>query len=101
LLSEVSLLGIRKAKAAAGRIVRANPNVTMEAVTEFLTEANADCLAADCDVALDALDKIPSRRILAAACERSGIPCVKSFWLAARWKPSPFIITTCRTISMV
>ena len=76
LLSQVPLLGISKAKAAAEHIQRVNPDVTVEAVEEFMTEDNVQRLIGDCDIVLDALDNIPSRRILAAACETAGIPYV-------------------------
>lgn len=76
LLSTVPLLGSHKAKAAADHIARVNPNITAEAVDAFLTEENASFLLAGCDVVLDALDNIPSRKVLAAACARAGIPYV-------------------------
>ena len=76
LLSSVPLLGVSKAKAAADHIGRVNPAVTVEAVEGFLTEENANALVAGCDIVMDALDNIPSRRILAAACDRAGIPYI-------------------------
>ena len=42
----------------------------------FLTESNVVDLLADCDLVMDALDNIQSRKILAAACERAKIPYV-------------------------
>ena len=76
LLSQVDLLGVSKAKAAADHIARVNPDVSVEAVECFLTEDNAVQLLAGCDIVLDALDDIPSRRILAAACEKANIPYI-------------------------
>ena len=76
LLSEVALLGKSKAKAAAEHIHRVNPSVRVEAVEAFLTEENAGRLVADCDIVMDALDNIPTRKILAKACEKAGIPYV-------------------------
>ena len=76
LLSSVPLLGVSKAKAAAEHVARVNPDVTVEAVENFLTEANGNALIDRCDAVLDALDNIPSRRILAAACAEAGIPYV-------------------------
>ena len=76
LLSEEPLLGTSKALSAADRIRRVNPDVTVEAVDAFLTEENALTLVAGCDIVMDALDNIPARRILAAACEKAGIPYV-------------------------
>ena len=76
LLSSVPLLGVSKAKAAADHIARVNPDVDVEAVPAFLTEGNAAEILAGCDIVLDALDNIPSRRILAAACEKANIPYI-------------------------
>ena len=76
LLSSVPLLGVNKAKAAADHVARVNPDVTVEAVETYLTESNVSDLLADCDVVLDALDNIPSRKLLAAACEKETIPYI-------------------------
>lgn len=76
LLSEVPLLGREKAQVAAERVARVNPDVTAEAMVTFLTEENAAELLQGCDIAVDALDNIPSRRILSAACEEADIPYV-------------------------
>ena len=85
LLSSVPLLGISKAQSAAGHIAHVNPDVSLEAVEAFLTEGNALTLVAGCDAVLDALDNIESRKILASACEKAGIPYVYgaiSGWVA-------------------
>ena len=85
LLSSVSLLGTSKAKAAAEHVARVNPDTGTEAVPVFLTEENAAQLVADCDIVMDALDNISSRKILAAACAEAGIPYVYgaiSGWVA-------------------
>ena len=42
-------------------------------VNWLYTEENAAALLQDCDIVLDALDNIPGRRLLAAACEKAGI----------------------------
>lgn len=76
LLSEVPLLGVSKAKAAAERVSRVNPDVEVEAINAFLTEANVRSLLLGCDVVLDGLDNIASRRILARECAGAGIPYV-------------------------
>ena len=76
LLSEVPLLGVNKAKAAAAKINRVNPDVEVEAVDAFLTEANARRLLLFCDAVLDGLDNIESRRLLARECARAGIPYI-------------------------
>ena len=85
LLSEVPLLGFSKAKAAVQRVARVNPQTETEAVEAFLTEDNAAALVEGCDAVLDALDNIPARKALAAACADAGIPFVYgaiSGWVA-------------------
>lgn len=85
LFSEVPLLGVSKAKAAAARVSRVNPDVQVEAVEAFMSESNVRRLLTHCDVVLDGLDNIPSRRILAAACANAGIPYIYgavSGWVA-------------------
>ena len=76
LLSEVSLLGISKAKTAAERIARVNPEVSVTAKDVFLNEENAADLIRGYDAVLDALDNIEARRILAKACAQAGIPYI-------------------------
>ena len=76
LLSNVNLLGVSKAKAAAGHIAQVNPDVTVESAETFLTEHNAEALREGCDIVMDGLDNIGSRRILAAACDKANIPYI-------------------------
>ena len=76
LLCEISLLGKSKAQAAVDRICRVNPDVAAEVAEVFLTEENAAELLRGCDIAIDALDNVSARRILAAACEEAGIPYI-------------------------
>lgn len=76
LLSEVPLLGVRKAKAAAARISRINPEVAVEAEDSFLTNENVHRLLLACDAVLDGLDNIESRKMLAAACTQAEIPYI-------------------------
>ena len=76
LLSSLPLLGTAKAKAAEAHIRRVNPGVAVEAVEAFLTAENAYQLVSGCDIVVDALDNIPSRKLLAATCTGAGIPYV-------------------------
>jgi molybdopterin/thiamine biosynthesis adenylyltransferase len=76
LLSDVQMLGISKAKAAADHVARVNPDVLVEAVDTFMTADNVQQLIEGSDVVLDALDNIQSRKILAAACEQAKTPYV-------------------------
>ena len=85
LFSEVPILGTNKARAAAERINRINPDITVETVETFVTEENAAELIRGCDVVMDALDNVDGRRVLAAACEKVGVPFVYgaiSGWVA-------------------
>jgi len=85
LLSTVPLLGVSKAQAAADHVRQVNPGVRAEAIPAFLDAENVDTLLSGCDVVLDALDNLQSRRVLAAACEKAGIPYVYgaiSGWVA-------------------
>jgi molybdopterin/thiamine biosynthesis adenylyltransferase len=76
LFSRIPLLGVSKAKAAAEHVAAVNPDISVDAVEEYMTSQNILSLVADCDIVLDALDNISSRRLLAAACKESGIPYV-------------------------
>ena len=76
LLSRVPLLGMSKAKAAADHVRAVNPGVSVEGLECYMTAENAAALLSGCDIVLDALDNIPSRRTLAAACAEAGIPYV-------------------------
>ena len=74
LFSSIPALGHNKARIAAQRASNINPDVQLDVVEEFFTEENAERLLQDCDIVLDALDNIPGRRLLAAACEKVGLP---------------------------
>ena len=85
ILSETSLLGTGKAKAAAARVQKINPDVETESIHVFLDESNALSLISGCDAVLDGLDSIPARKVLAYACAEAGIPYIYgaiSGWVA-------------------
>ena len=85
LLSNVARIGTPKAAAAAEHAALVNPSVRFEAEQCFITAENAADLLSGCDIAIDALDNIPSRRVLAKACSEAGIPFVHGAingWLA-------------------
>lgn len=85
LLLEESLIGLPKALAAQQRVQRVNGQVTVEPVIAALDADNALALLSGCDLALDGLDSIPARRILAAACTKAQLPYVYgaiSGWVA-------------------
>ncbi|MDO4991200.1 MAG: HesA/MoeB/ThiF family protein [Eubacteriales bacterium] len=76
LLSAPGLLGRGKAEVAAERAAAVNPDVRFVAVPEFVTEKNVGQLVRGCDAVLDALDNIPSRRLLAQACNEAKVPLI-------------------------
>lgn len=76
LLSETALLGFAKAEAARVRMVAVNPEVSVTALQEWLTEGNAEALLKGHDVVVDALDTIGTRLVLQQAAEMLNIPLV-------------------------
>jgi len=76
LLSSPSSLGKYKAEAAAVRAALVNPGVRFFPIPQFVTEENAADLIRGCDVVMDALDNIQSRRMIARACATAGIPLI-------------------------
>ena len=71
-----SNLGTRKVEAAAERILAVNSSVTVRAIPESLSEENASRLLVGHDAAVDALDNIPARILLAKHCRSLSIPLV-------------------------
>lgn len=69
-------LGRRKVEAAASRVAAVNPAVTFRPVAEAFAELNGAELLRGVDVAVDALDSIPARLLLAEMCDTRGIPMV-------------------------
>ena len=76
LMSSTMNLGRPKTLAAQQRVMAINPLVEVDAVQADLTAENALELLADCDVAVDCLDNIPSRLLLQQAAKVAGIPVV-------------------------
>ena len=76
LLSSSMNLGRPKTLAAQQRVMAVNPLVEVEAFQSLLTAENAVQLLEGCDVAVDALDNIPSRLVLQQAARSAGIPLV-------------------------
>jgi molybdopterin/thiamine biosynthesis adenylyltransferase len=90
LLSSGETLGRPKPVCAVERMRLVNPNVTVTPVCAFLTEDNAERLAAGHDVLVDALDSGPARIVLAKAAERLGIPLVSG--AISGWRGRVFIL---------
>jgi len=73
LLCEEEFSGQKKAEIAARRVARINSGINVSVFAEKLTESSAQRLIDGCDVAVDALDNIGSRFVLAEACADAGI----------------------------
>ena len=76
LLSEPALLGSSKAEAAARWAERVNSDVDFTAIKAFVDKDNVYEVIQGCDAVMDALDNISSRKLLADACSKSGIPFI-------------------------
>lgn len=75
LLSTEENMGTYKAIAACERMKLVNSDVETCPVVEFLHEANGGILGGH-DLAIDALDNIPARKLLQNHCESQGIPLI-------------------------
>lgn len=75
-LFEQADLGRPKAEAAARRLSAFNPEITVEGIPLQLDEQNAVELPAGCQLAVSALDNLPARLALNAACAGRNIPLV-------------------------
>ena len=76
LLSQENNIGMSKALEAKERLELINSDIKVEALLEYLDEANADELLANSDLVIDALDNIESRLLLEETCKKLGIPLV-------------------------
>ena len=69
-------LGRRKAEGAAGRLSAFNRDLRVEGVEAWLDEKTGMELLADCQLAVAAVDNLPGRLALNAACAQNNIPLV-------------------------
>jgi molybdopterin/thiamine biosynthesis adenylyltransferase len=67
-------IGEGKAASAAAKLKKLNPDISLEAITETITEANASRLVADSDLIVDAMDNLPTRYLLNRTAIEKGIP---------------------------
>ncbi len=74
--STVPDLGRPKAQVAGEVVSRINPLVRVEAVAEMLTEDSVDGLLEGMHLALDALDNLPARYVVADGARKAGIPFI-------------------------
>ena len=76
LLSSSLNLGKPKALAAQQRMQAVNPLARVEAFQTLLSAENAAELLSGCQVAVDCLDSIPTRKTLQKACAKEVVPLV-------------------------
>lgn len=76
LLCTSDTLGRPKVEVTHEYAAAIDPDIDFAGIHGFLDEHNCDSLISGHDIVIDALDSIKSRRVLAAACDRIGIPLV-------------------------
>ena len=76
ILCTTKTLGKSKALAAAERARLISPEITIEAVTEFITKDNIKALIHGKDLVMDALDSIEGRLMLEDACAEEGVTLI-------------------------
>lgn len=76
LLSRENLLGAPKAEAARAHAASVNSGVEFTAHSEFINKDNVSSMIHGCDAVIDALDGVPARKLLKAACDAQNIPYV-------------------------
>ncbi|WP_395944124.1 HesA/MoeB/ThiF family protein [Brevundimonas sp.] len=76
-------IGRPKVEAAAARLGDLNPHVTIEALAERLTPANAAARIGAFDIVLDGTDDFETRHLVNAACVAAGKPLVSG--ALGRW----------------
>ncbi len=76
LLSTEKLIGREKALVAKERMVEVNAEVEITPIVEFMTQENYREILKGHDIIVDALDNMPSRKILGGGCNELKIPLV-------------------------
>lgn len=76
LLSSRMNLGKPKVLAAKQRMQAVNPEIEVQGIQSRIDGENALQFVQGCDLVVDCLDSIPSRKILQTACESAGLPLV-------------------------
>ncbi len=76
ILSDESVLGQSKALTAKERMKIVNSDIHVDAITELFDESNGLDIIKDHHVAVDALDDLPSRKLLQRYCKKLNIPLV-------------------------
>lgn len=83
LLGHPGNLGCSKAEQALERVQQINPEVHLTPMQTLITASNAMEVFKGHDVIVDALDNVPSRRIICTAAQSLGIPVI--FGAIAGW----------------
>ena len=83
-----STFGAAKAGAMKERIAAINPGCVVEAVEEFIDEANVATLIPPCDAVIDAIDQVRAKAALIAWCRRAGIRIVTTGGAGGRTDPT-------------
>ena len=83
ILYATSDVGAPKAEMARAKLKALNPGLTIEAVCDAVTPANAGELIGDCDVVLDGCDNFETRHVVNAACHEAGLPLISG--AVGRW----------------
>lgn len=76
LFSSPGVLGEKKVDVAMKRVAEINPAVEMQPICEALNKNNSPEIIRGMDVAADALDSVPDRKMLARMCNQLKIPLV-------------------------
>ena len=76
ILSTEEVLGREKAMVAEERMKAVNSEVHFNPIVAFMDEGNAEDILKGHHLVVDALDNIKTRKIVAAACEKLGIPLI-------------------------
>jgi len=74
ILHTVKDIGKNKAVSARETLLELNPEISVEAVAEKITDDNIDCYAHDADLIIDCLDNFPTRHILNRYCVKNEKP---------------------------
>lgn len=76
LLSDTTNLGQSKALEAKERMKKVNPDINILTFNEYIDEKNAEQILKGHDVVCDALDNIPSRKVIRRACQNLNTPLI-------------------------
>ncbi len=76
LLCTPQTIGRNKAECARERALLLRPDIDFTAVCEYMSTENVAELVSDCDLVIDALDNVESRRLLFDECKRRGVSLV-------------------------